>query len=52
MAESLSHAVHDDHAASATDGALIEAALLEARAVARGICRLFARNDIWCLPET
>jgi hypothetical protein len=28
--------------------------LLEQRtalAVARGICRLFARNDIWCLPE-
>ena len=23
----------------------------EAQAVARGICRLFARNDIWCLPE-
>lgn len=23
----------------------------EAMAVARGICRLFARNDIWCLPE-
>lgn len=22
-----------------------------ALAVARGICRLFARNDIWCLPE-
>ncbi|MFT4025934.1 MAG: MmcB family DNA repair protein [Novosphingobium sp.] len=22
-----------------------------ARAVARGICRLFARNDIWCLAE-
>jgi len=22
-----------------------------ARAVARGICRLFARNDIWCLSE-
>jgi hypothetical protein len=22
-----------------------------ARTVARGICRLFARNDIWCLPE-
>ena len=22
-----------------------------ARAVARGIARLFARNDIWCLPE-
>lgn len=23
----------------------------DARAVARGICRLFARNDIWCLQE-
>lgn len=23
----------------------------QAQAVARGICRLFARNDIWCLPE-
>lgn len=23
----------------------------EAQAVARGISRLFARNDIWCLPE-
>ena len=22
-----------------------------ARAVARGICRLFARNDVWCLAE-
>ncbi len=22
-----------------------------AHAVARGICRLFARNDIWCMPE-
>lgn len=22
-----------------------------AQGVARGICRLFARNDIWCLPE-
>jgi hypothetical protein len=22
-----------------------------AQAVLRGICRLFARNDIWCLPE-
>lgn len=28
-----------------------EAAERHARAVARGICRLFARNDIWCLPE-
>lgn len=25
--------------------------LSAARAVARGICRLFARNDIWCLAE-
>ncbi|MFN4220644.1 MULTISPECIES: MmcB family DNA repair protein [Novosphingobium] len=25
--------------------------LCDARAVARGICRLFARNDIWCLAE-
>lgn len=24
---------------------------LNALAVARGICRLFARNDIWCIPE-
>ncbi|MFN4113623.1 MAG: MmcB family DNA repair protein [Sphingomonadaceae bacterium] len=23
----------------------------DARSVARGIARLFARNDIWCLPE-
>ncbi|OCC23941.1 hypothetical protein MB02_08995 [Croceicoccus estronivorus] len=23
----------------------------EALSVARGICRLFARNNIWCLPE-
>ncbi|RZA25571.1 MAG: DNA repair protein MmcB-related protein [Proteobacteria bacterium] len=28
-----------------------EAAERHARAVARGICRLFARNDIWCLAE-
>jgi hypothetical protein len=27
------------------------AAAAVAVAVARGICRLFARNDIWCLPE-
>ena len=24
---------------------------VEAHHVARGITRLFARNDIWCLPE-
>lgn len=24
---------------------------MAADAVARGICRLFARNDVWCLPE-
>lgn len=29
----------------------IAAAERRALAVARGICRLFARNDIWCLPE-
>lgn len=28
-----------------------DAELKAAQAVARGICRLFARNDIWCLPE-
>lgn len=28
-----------------------DADTITARAVARGICRLFARNDIWCLPE-
>jgi len=28
-----------------------QADLKAAQAVARGICRLFARNDIWCLPE-
>lgn len=27
------------------------ASLKAAQAVARGICRLFARNDIWCLTE-
>ena len=27
------------------------AALRTARDVSRGICRLFARNDIWCLSE-
>lgn len=29
----------------------VEAELKAAHAVARGIGRLFARNDIWCLPE-
>ena len=28
-----------------------DAELKAAQAVARGICRLFARNDIWCLAE-
>lgn len=28
-----------------------DACTREAQGVARGICRLFARNDIWCLPE-
>lgn len=31
--------------------ATIDAELKAAQAVARGICRLFARNDIWCLSE-
>ena len=29
----------------------LEAAERHAKAVARGICRLFARNDIWCIAE-
>ena len=29
----------------------LPADLRAARAVSRGIARLFARNDIWCLPE-
>ncbi len=29
----------------------LDAELKAAQAVARGICRLFARNDIWCLSE-
>ena len=28
-----------------------DAGASKAAQVARGICRLFARNDIWCLPE-
>lgn len=28
-----------------------DAELKAAQAVARGICRLFARNDVWCLAE-
>lgn len=28
-----------------------EATIIDAAAVTRGIMRLFARNDIWCLPE-
>lgn len=35
-----------------SDSPLTDPALTrEALGVARGICRLFARNDIWCLPE-
>ena len=33
------------------DPGLTDAELITARSVARGICRLFARNDIWCLAE-
>lgn len=46
MADSLSPAPAPLHAAAPQD-----AAPHTALAVARGICRLFARNDIWCLPE-
>lgn len=35
----------------ALDPSTEQADLKAAQAVARGICRLFARNDIWCLPE-
>lgn len=49
MAESLSNS--HGIAAPAFDNVMVDASLPEARAVARGICRLFARNDIWCLPE-
>jgi hypothetical protein len=31
--------------------ALTDSELRTAQAVARGICRLFARNDIWCISE-
>jgi hypothetical protein len=31
--------------------ATVPAAPADALAVARGIARLFARNDIWCLSE-
>lgn len=34
--------------APSNDSVLLDA---DAAAVARGIMRLFARNDIWCLPE-
>ena len=40
-----------DESLLVSDGVTADAALVEARAVARGIGRLFARNDIWCLPE-
>lgn len=35
-----------------TESAVIDTVIeRQSRAVARGICRLFARNDIWCLSE-
>lgn len=40
-----------DESLLVSDGVTADAALVEARVVARGIGRLFARNDIWCLPE-
>ncbi len=32
-------------------GPVTQISELRSRAVARGICRLFARNDIWVIPE-
>jgi len=45
-AGSLPESIRDN--SDAPDTAVIER---NAAAVARGIARLFARNDIWCLPE-
>ncbi|WP_095012353.1 MmcB family DNA repair protein [Tsuneonella mangrovi] len=39
----------DSPSVALTDASAPDA--LDALAVARGICRLFARNDIWCLAE-
>lgn len=47
--ESLAPLASSDPAADPASWAAAEART--ARAVARGIGRLFARNDIWCLPE-
>ena len=35
----------------ASQPVLTDSDLRAAQAVARGICRLFARNDIWCIAE-
>ena len=47
MADSL---IHNSPAASASD-ASTEQVSLRSRAVCRGIGRLFARNNVWTLPE-
>jgi len=40
-----------DSSQGGVSAALARAEERRALGVARGICRLFARNDIWCLPE-
>ena len=47
MADSLAIEVTADSPATPTS----DPTLVDSRAVARGIMRLFARNDIWCILE-
>ena len=42
---------HAFMASTVSPPAIPDPAMLDAQAVARGIARLFARNDIWCLAE-
>ncbi len=46
-------AIFNSAALSALSGTALDlpAPALDAQAVARGICRLFARNGVWCLSE-
>ncbi|MBC2670012.1 MmcB family DNA repair protein [Novosphingobium piscinae] len=49
MDSSLAPSSFPDPAAAVPCG--LDTAARSAAAVARGVCRLFARNDIWCLAE-